>query len=1134
LLTGTGLPDEDEEGEEDEGDRKFDPFRHRTFITLQGDALYSFAAAFYADDDPNNQVKSMNKFMVAYLQNGTIQRSKRKLRRVDETIFNNEFVAFFSSSMRAAATPKDHIFATMSQFPWYQYPVAAASMTWNEIFMDLYGQATKSGNPFTGRFTQSMIQPSPVLSQSEAIAPSSEQPEPKFLGDFLKLLGSEWKLDPPGAEKFIHLCSEAGARSIDYDHSLPIQPILSIIEKAIKLSPYIWSWSFQGGELPGRGSFPYAPDLTVKTFELKLANALKKAAPAEEVGELLTRISEAQEKQTAEEEEMLKIDNWVTTQCMRILSLWYRTMGITEDDAAAKREWNGFLFAYSDSWHTPVRETLVLMAAVISCQIPLSALEWVGSRFIPVLVRFKDRTEVLGLLAKHASAGIQVGEDSEKEVLVAGRHTARFSRGTDLVLADVQSRLPVGILPDFIHHVRQPPREQWSRLKTLYGPLLVSQFSAPQQIYRLVPLHVPAGAKAADTTPGPEMGEYLQIRARPHEVQKFSKPAPDELYHYWSLQQKGWFRVLVIEPSPSRDERISCSLLHRPLVHDTHFVALSYTWGDEKAEYPILIDGGVFYVRRNLYCALRELRSTSSPRTLWIDAICINQSDVPERGFQVAQMGDIYSLAERVIVWLGEGSEYSDLGFDAMAEYLQISNAVCSAAAPGTDSLAEGLAEFLALPNMDNRLVGIVALYIRPWWRRMWTAQEIGLAREIEVQYGTRSIAWEKLHMFATVTMLPSTHKALGRYTPRSDIGRNAVELLQTHTASRAHSMEDTRKQLRKGKLGLSRLIHISVLRSATDPRDKIYGLLGMTDNDPALQPDYTLSVAEVYTTATKAMLLHDRDLRALSFLVDSHLDRQPNLPSWALDFQNLDHDRSFSNMTGDAYPCIYSAAPTVGPDADFTPDFEDADRLLQLKGVALDTIHTIGDCTFHPGLKTEDVFQLAPKLLQSTITQWKSCTTSANEPYLTGETSLVAFWKTVLSDKKVVGYHSGFSGSRNQLNNIRLDKNDSSIPPNTSDEEMLLVRTLSYSSGLKSHVWGRRFAVSEKGYFALLPAAAKTGDVLCILVGGEMPYLVRPLANGRFQMLGEWYDMLHFPDIQEANANALQLRSRYNGWGDC
>jgi Heterokaryon incompatibility protein (HET) len=1099
-------------------------------MTLQRDALYSFAAAFYADEDPDTQVDNIKRFMVAYLQNGTIQRSKRKLRRVDETIFNNDFVGYFSSSMRAAIMPRDYIFATMSQFPWYHYPVAAASMTWSEIFMDLHEQATKSGNSFTARFTQSMIQLSLTLSQSEAWTPSTEQPEPKCLGDFLKLLGSEWEHSPPGPEKVIHLCSKARARSIDYDDSLPIQKILTMIENTIKLAPSVWSWSFQGGELSGKGSYPYAPDLTVKTMKMELATALENSAPIEKVIELAMRVPEAQEKQRVKEEEMLKIDDWVTTQCMRILSLWYRTMGITDDDAAAKREWNGFLFGYSDSWHTPVRETLVLMVAVISCQIPLSSLEWIRSRFIPVLVRFEDRTEVLGLLAKHAATGVQAGEENGKTVVVAGRHTSNFSRGTDLVLAGVTSRLPVGILPDFIHHFRQPPMEQWSRLKTLYGPLLVSEFSSPRQIYRHVALDVPAGPEANSTT-GANTSGYLQIKARPHELQKFSKPTINELYHYRTLQQKGWFRVLVIEPSPDPDERISCSLLHRPLIHATSFEALSYTWGDEKAEYPILIDGGIFYVRRNLYSAIRELRPTSSSRTLWIDAICINQNDVSERGFQVAQMGDIYSLAERVVVWLGEGNGYSDLGFDAMAEYFQVSNAVCKAAAPGTDSsdtLAEGLAEFLALPNMDNCLFGITALYIRPWWRRMWTAQEIGLAREIEVQYGSRSITWEKLHLFATTMMLPPVQKVLGQYTPHSEIGRKTLKLLLAHITTRAQSMENTRRQLRKGKLNLSLLIRVTIERFATDPRDKIYGLLGMTNNDPVLQPDYTLSVAAVYTTATKAMLLQNRDLRVLSFLVDGDVDREQNLPSWVLDFKNLSEDRSFATLCGfveDVCERIYSAAPIVGPDADFTSEFEDADRLLRLKGVALDIVRTIGDCTSCPGLAV-DLAQLAPKLLLSTITQWKSCIASVDLPYVTGEASLVAFWKTVLTDKKVAGYHPGFSGMLNQASDMRLDKNDSSIPPSTLDEEMLLVRALASSSGLMSHLWSRRFAVSEKGYFTLLPGTVKTGDVLCILVGGEMPYVLRPLANGRFQMLGEWYDM--FPPNTPAYNGLMLMRYSY------
>src|SRR2546423_8554364 len=112
----------------------------------------------------------------------------------------------------------------------------------------------------------------------------------------------------------------------------------------------------------------------------------------------------------------------------------------------------------------------------------------------------------------------------------------------------------------------------------------------------------------------------LSIKARPDEVRKLTNPAPNELYHHQALQQKGWFRLLVIEPSPDPDEKISCSLLHRPLTQEMLYEALSYTWGEENAEYPIFIDGGVFRVRRNLYCALRELRSAHEPRILWVDA----------------------------------------------------------------------------------------------------------------------------------------------------------------------------------------------------------------------------------------------------------------------------------------------------------------------------------------------------------------------------------------------------------------------------------------------------------------------------------------------------------------------------------
>ena len=61
----------------------------------------------------------------------------------------------------------------------------------------------------------------------------------------------------------------------------------------------------------------------------------------------------------------------------------------------------------------------------------------------------------------------------------------------------------------------------------------------------------------------------------------------------------------------------------------------------------------------NLGSALRHLRNEKRPRSLWIDAICINQKDLEERGSHVSVMAGIYRCAELVLIWLGEQKNHS-------------------------------------------------------------------------------------------------------------------------------------------------------------------------------------------------------------------------------------------------------------------------------------------------------------------------------------------------------------------------------------------------------------------------------------------------------------------------------------------
>jgi hypothetical protein len=141
------------------------------------------------------------------------------------------------------------------------------------------------------------------------------------------------------------------------------------------------------------------------------------------------------------------------------------------------------------------------------------------------------------------------------------------------------------------------------------------------------------------------------------------------------------FRLLVLLPGRDDDE-IRCEIRHASLDGPPQYEALSYTWGDPKGEeslvpcrgdpnasYTIKVDSGHLLVKYNLNCALKQLRHDTNPRTLWIDAICINQGNGEEKNHQVKAMVRIYSGASRILAWLGEDDEYTDLAFDSIEEF---------------------------------------------------------------------------------------------------------------------------------------------------------------------------------------------------------------------------------------------------------------------------------------------------------------------------------------------------------------------------------------------------------------------------------------------------------------------------------
>jgi hypothetical protein len=140
---------------------------------------------------------------------------------------------------------------------------------------------------------------------------------------------------------------------------------------------------------------------------------------------------------------------------------------------------------------------------------------------------------------------------------------------------------------------------------------------------------------------------------------------PQELYEHRRLVSPESVRIISLKPSPHFAAPLEVTL-HEVCLNESplDYEALSYVWGAPTGDRALICDGNkALSVTSNCESALRYLRRTHEERRLWVDAICIDQSDgmdsVKERNVQVVMMGKVYNKATRTICWLGEGTEFT-------------------------------------------------------------------------------------------------------------------------------------------------------------------------------------------------------------------------------------------------------------------------------------------------------------------------------------------------------------------------------------------------------------------------------------------------------------------------------------------
>jgi hypothetical protein len=268
---------------------------------------------------------------------------------------------------------------------------------------------------------------------------------------------------------------------------------------------------------------------------------------------------------------------------------------------------------------------------------------------------------------------------------------------------------------------------------------------------------------------------------------------------------KSEIRIINLKPGTASSP-LQCALQHVPTANKSRasYKALSYTWGAPEPTKILLLDGIQIQVRENLWQALYHIRQQNATLQLWVDALCINQEDIPERNEQVSRMGTLYNQAEEVIVWLGPEKDGSDVAISFIRHSVT----------PRSRALALDLSS--DLPS-SIELRPIVDLLSREYWRRVWIVQEVFRARKIMIYCGHEKLPWKDLaKFFRQVRRLPDNN-AQQIATSSEEINtlsHNAATTLIDHRTARLQNLE-TLLMSYDGSF-------------CCDPRDKVYALVGL------------------------------------------------------------------------------------------------------------------------------------------------------------------------------------------------------------------------------------------------------------------------------------------------------------------
>ncbi|KAL9567147.1 hypothetical protein ACKAV7_008916 [Fusarium commune] len=302
---------------------------------------------------------------------------------------------------------------------------------------------------------------------------------------------------------------------------------------------------------------------------------------------------------------------------------------------------------------------------------------------------------------------------------------------------------------------------------------------------------------------------------------------------YPKLTERSHIRLLELLPAP-REKALEGRFQVVDVEQMPAYEALSYAWADDNNDASLCqrifigLGNRALPITRNCHQALSRLRRKTESLLIWVDAICINQSDLGERSDQVAMMGTIFSQATEVHGYVGEDPDNVEGGEVGAITLLK-------------DELKSS--KLASRQFKDNAEEALGRLLRRPFFSRLWVVQEVLLARSITIHCGDST-------------------------TP---ISRDVFIKAKLHKAEVPWWLTKIGWIGAQSKGDMLELLSATALCKMSDMRDKIFGLLGLADGNEvdALKANYKLMVREVYI-GTALYLIQQRNRHNVIELAES------------------------------------------------------------------------------------------------------------------------------------------------------------------------------------------------------------------------------------------------------------------------